>query len=686
MMKSRGIQTNWQTHFFLATFALLFLSDLATEAAKMYWTSEKGIQRADLGNLGSKNFETFLPIELSSPVRPIHPRSLTVDVVGKKLYWVDQGKIQRASLNATDIEDLIKTEPPTPSPGRIALDVDGGKIYWTAGRRIGKVFGGSIHRANLDGTNVEVVIMLQDLELPNGLALDAFEGKLYWAMNDKIYRANLDGTNVEKVIVGLTFPANLTLDGAAGKLYWTSRGKIQRANKDGALVEDLVAGLKDPWRLILDKDRGKIYWTDVSTYKIQRANLDGTNIEDLMSGLEGPGSLALDSVSGKIYWTDILQRYTSGAKIQRANLDGTGVETLSSPKLIFPEGIVVDPVRGKVYWTNRVISGKIQRANLDGTEVEDLVTGLSYPKNIALDAIEGKIYWAAFSQAQPGVSIIQRANLDGSNFEELPINAVQFIAIHARERKLYWTSPQAGKIQRSNLDGTDIEDIVIGLKYPQGIAIDAAAGKIYWTHVAPANIQRANLDGTNVEVLIPGLRGPKGIAVDPNEGKLYWTQSWVDWEINHFPTKGLIQRANLDGTSLENLFTEFAEPRFIALDLPPASDGLSVNPRGKQAVLWGRLRQNALLQNFPNPFNPETWIPYQLSEDTEVTIRIYDVIGRPVRTLNLSRKEAGIYISKDQAAYWDGRNNAGELAASGVYYYRMEAGSFAAIRKMIIAK
>lgn len=93
-----------------------------------------------------------------------------------------------------------------------------------------------------------------------------------------------------------------------------------------------------------------------------------------------------------------------------------------------------------------------------------------------------------------------------------------------------------------------------------------------------------------------------------------------------------------------------------------------------------------LFNNYPNPFNPETWIPYQLAEGEEVTIRIYDIHGRLVRTLNLGYKPIGYYIDTAKAAYWDGRNNRGEPAASGVYFYRFDAGHFSAQKRLVIVK
>ena len=96
--------------------------------------------------------------------------------------------------------------------------------------------------------------------------------------------------------------------------------------------------------------------------------------------------------------------------------------------------------------------------------------------------------------------------------------------------------------------------------------------------------------------------------------------------------------------------------------------------------------RSALLQNFPNPLNPETWIPYQLKKGSEVTIRIYSVAGELVRTLELGNKVAGLYVSRDRTVRWDGRNKFGALVASGVYFYNIQAGDFTAVRKLIVLK
>ncbi len=96
--------------------------------------------------------------------------------------------------------------------------------------------------------------------------------------------------------------------------------------------------------------------------------------------------------------------------------------------------------------------------------------------------------------------------------------------------------------------------------------------------------------------------------------------------------------------------------------------------------------ETALLANYPNPFNPETWIPYQLAESAEVMLTIYDMNGEMVRRLAVGYQAAGMYQSRSRAAYWDGRNQLGESIASGLYFYTLTADDFTATRRMLILK
>ena len=109
--------------------------------------------------------------------------------------------------------------------------------------------------------------------------------------------------------------------------------------------------------------------------------------------------------------------------------------------------------------------------------------------------------------------------------------------------------------------------------------------------------------------------------------------------------------------------------------------GMFVSPEA-----WQVPETTALLPNYPNPFNPETWIPYQLAEAADVMLTIYDIYGRVVRDLDLGHQRAGTYHGRSRAAYWDGRNAQGEPVASGLYFYTLKAGDFTATRKMLIRK
>ncbi|MDP7281677.1 MAG: FlgD immunoglobulin-like domain containing protein, partial [Candidatus Poribacteria bacterium] len=120
------------------------------------------------------------------------------------------------------------------------------------------------------------------------------------------------------------------------------------------------------------------------------------------------------------------------------------------------------------------------------------------------------------------------------------------------------------------------------------------------------------------------------------------------------------------------------------------SAGLEMQVGSGERELTVTLRPPAkvtqLLQNYPNPFNPETWIPYQLSTESEVSLRIYSSEGTLVRQIDPGLKAAGDYQTTERAIYWDGRNTSGESVSSGIYFYRLQAGDYSQTRKMVILK
>ena len=156
-------------------------------------------------------------------------------------------------------------------------------------------------------------------------------------------------------------------------------------------------------------------------------------------------------------------------------------------------------------------------------------------------------------------------------------------------------------------------------------------------------------------------------------------------------TNNLLSVGNNDRYSLH--FPSYIDPKMVQswIDMAHAADDGSLAFRQGIANLKQLLAamvpdKTALLANYPNPFNPETWIPYHLAHDAEVQLTIYDTQGVVVRRLDLGHQLAGYYTDRTRAAYWDGRNESGESVTSGIYFYQLRTGKFSAMRKMVILK
>ena len=150
-----------------------------------------------------------------------------------------------------------------------------------------------------------------------------------------------------------------------------------------------------------------------------------------------------------------------------------------------------------------------------------------------------------------------------------------------------------------------------------------------------------------------------------------------------------VSAAPLNGSG-ELLYVEFeivtSTPDFTDIALEEVSLGENIHVAKIDGSIEVLPTKTVLLANYPNPFNPETWIPYRLAEDATIKVSIYDAKGRTVRVIDLGHQPAGSYLHKDRAVYWNGRNNSGEKVASGIYYYQLQSGHFSAIRKLVVLK
>ena len=169
----------------------------------------------------------------------------------------------------------------------------------------------------------------------------------------------------------------------------------------------------------------------------------------------------------------------------------------------------------------------------------------------------------------------------------------------------------------------------------------------------------------------PDQRGKMYLDYDPTKYRKFTKQILLPvgshpgiWGITN------IHISDKAGNKKDYDFTEIV--RFEVDEDMPASPNLELITR--------------LLPNYPNPFNPETWIPYQLAKGSNVSISIYSVDGKMIRNLDLGHQPVGIYQSRGRAAYWDGKNEIGEKVSSGIYFYTLTAQDFSATRKMLIVK
>ena len=191
---------------------------------------------------------------------------------------------------------------------------------------------------------------------------------------------------------------------------------------------------------------------------------------------------------------------------------------------------------------------------------------------------------------------------------------------------------------------------------PDLVAVDAALGEV-GEHAADVNGDRQ----VNIRDLVSVGAAIGEVASAPAALRQQGAAHLTPEEVQHWLTQA--QQANLtDATSVRGI-------RFL-----------------EQLLAAMTPKETALLPNYPNPFNPETWIPYQLAKPADVRLKIYDIQGRVVRDLDLGYQRAGIYQSRARAAHWDGRNAVGEPVASGVYFYTLTAGDFTATRKLLIRK
>ena len=477
-------------------------------------------------------------------------------------------------------------------------------------------------------------------------------------------------------------------------IYWIDKqnGTLHRLVDDE--VENLASNVEGVTSLAVDEANGLIYWgvqVGRSGGKIQRSRLNGRNVQDLKDGLFSvPTSIALDGAGGTLYWT------TSSGKIKSMATEGSTRVTNILQDLADPTALAVS--NGHAYWAEPL--GRIGRVSLTATRKipENIATGLGEPVSLAI--AKGKIYWLE----RNGSGLLQRANLNGQNIEELrsfvgskPLG----IAVDSSDNKIYWT--KVGKIQRTGLTARTVRDIVTGLTRPGAIALGVAADNepaAQQTPRTPRTDQTGqttppadnskydvNGDGTVdlLDVFAPIFQ-PNNMKNDVNGDGVVDAKDAQEIDANR-DDAAAAPAIDVDVKALDIDFDRVQEQIEALL----ASGDMSLGTQRALMYLQHLLASarpdaTVLLASYPNPFNPETWIPYHLATSTDVRINIYNAQGILVRALTLGHQSAGYYTSRSRAAYWDGRNALGERVASGIYFYQLQADEISPLRKMVILK
>ena len=306
----------------------------------------------------------------------------------------------------------------------------------------------------------------------------------------------------------------------------------------------------------------------------------------------------------------------------------------------------------------------------------------------------GKVYWTEQTGASGGS--VNGANLDGTNLETLAtlLSAPMGISVDTTGSKLYWTNAR-GRVQRANLNGSGITNVVDGLGSPGDIVLsNSISAPMMTTPTTPMTVSYAKydvnkddtVDNTDAGLVIDAL-GTNNARYDVNgDGAVDFLDVVLVFDNRDDNVAGAPTIVGMKLSAVQiDIIQEQIDLLIATNDRSPAAMRTLVYLQ-QLLVTETRPEKTQLFANYPNPFNPETWIPYELATDTHVRITIYNTQGVVIRTLQFGHQSAGYYTGRDRAAYWDGRNALGEQVASGLYFYQLETDTMSSMRKMVILK
>ncbi len=567
------------------------------QAQKIYW-SQNGTHPVARANLDGSELEAIVTNALDDPL------GIVVDPTDGRVYWTDKKFLRSSNQYGTDIRVVYEG---TSNLRDLALIPSEGLLFFSQGSYIARVA--------TNGSSYQTIINLGG-NCGAQVAADSTNLKVYWAdCSDMIHRANLDGTEIETIQTGLVQLRDLQVDSTNQLLFWSIRGTGPARNQiwqssllgdDAQMIYFNEFGNSSGGPILaIDPQRHFVYANFDYPENVSRIAYDGSEVvaiaESQLSeamainvnnqqlfltyhygdikklyaptgqseafivdgfsfrateitwapelgkivyrtsnrwgtfGLGGSDfyyydpsnipalfGLAVDRSEGSILLAHSTFPYpynNSDPRITRLDLEGNELQVVLENDTWNPTGIAVDSMNGHVYWTE---ASRIRRSDIDGENIITLpITELWTPVGITVDVIHGKIYWA---EGEPPVVLhphrIRRANLDGTEVELLSSTGGHGITVDPVAEKLYWTN--SGSIYRSNLDGSSMEILFQGSgSTTDGVAVDTQSDQLYWA--GSGKIWRSNLDGSQSEIFLnEEITRPTSIAVDPIAGKLYW--------------------------------------------------------------------------------------------------------------------------------------------------------------------
>ncbi len=462
-----------------------------------------------------------------------------------------------------------------------------------------------------------------------------------------------------------------------------------------------------------------LYWLDASfsVPVIGKSAVDGSNIQTTpLEASSLPEALTYSFSESKILWTELK---FSDAGIYDTDTNFAAVSQLFSNTSVV-RGVAIDRDSNWIYYatSNLQTKPKINRMHLNGTGNEtvlllDSITG--NPRALALDVASRHLYWTEFTEGT-----INRIDLDGSAIPQTIVNGLNGpvgLAVDYSGGKLYWAEANGNTISRSNLNGFAKTIILSSLATPNYLTIDTAGGFVYWSEIGTPRIRKATVSGDSPETLPIIVSHPTGIRfVSQNEAALpveltAFTISAIDngatlaWktetEVNNYGFE--IEKSRIQDTEVrsqkkaetwdnvgfvegngttnapkeysftdKNITTGKYSYRLKQIDL----DGKFAYSQTVEVEIGSLPNEFALMQNYPNPFNPTTMISYQIPVNSNVSLKVYDAIGREVATLVNEVKEAGYYSATFDAAG----------LSSGIYFAKLQSGETVRLKKMIMLK